>query len=90
MIEALVVSQAILIALVVALSVVILALARQIGVLHERVAPLGALMTDRAVDVGQPAPPLEVVDLAGEKLLLGGVRADGKSQLLLFVTCGSP
>jgi methylamine dehydrogenase accessory protein MauD len=89
MVEALMVSQAVLIALVVALSVVVLALARQIGVLHERLAPLGALMTDRAVAVGQPAPPLEVIDLAGDKLLLGGVRPDGKSQLLLFVapTC---
>ncbi len=89
MVEALVVSQAVLVVLVVGLGVVVLALARQIGVLHERVAPLGALMTDRAVDVGQPAPPLEVADLAGQKLLLGGMRADGKSQLLLFVapTC---
>ncbi len=89
MVEALVVSQTVLFFLLVALSAVVLALARQIGVLHERVAPLGALMTDRAVDVGQPAPPLEVTDLAGGKLLLGGVRADGKSQLLLFVapTC---
>src|SRR5919108_3391382 len=90
MVEALMVSQAVLFALVVGLSLVVLALARQIGVLHERVAPLGALMTDRAVDVGQPAPPLEVVDLAGDKLLLGGTRADGKSQLLLFVSPTCP
>jgi methylamine dehydrogenase accessory protein MauD len=89
MTEALVVSQAILLVLVLALSAVVFALARQIGVLHERVAPLGALMTDRAVAVGEAAPALEVVDLAGNQLLLGGARDDRRSQLLLFVapTC---
>jgi methylamine dehydrogenase accessory protein MauD len=89
MIEALVVSQAILLVLVLALSAVVSALARQIGVLHERVAPLGALMTDRAVAVGEAAPALEVLDLAGNKLVLGGARDDRRSQLLLFVapTC---
>ena len=46
MVEILVVSQAILLVVVLALAVVVFALARQIGVLHERVAPLGALMTD--------------------------------------------
>jgi methylamine dehydrogenase accessory protein MauD len=90
MVEALIVSQAVLVVLVVGLGMVVLALARQIGVLHERVAPLGALMTDRGVDVGQPAPPLEVSDLAGQKLRLGGVRADGRSQLLLFVSPTCP
>lgn len=89
MVQALAVSQVVLLVLVVALSAVVFALARQIGVLHERVAPLGALMTDRAIDVGQAAPPLEVLDLGGRKLVLGGAREDGKSQLLLFVapTC---
>jgi methylamine dehydrogenase accessory protein MauD len=89
MIEALVVSQAILLVVVLALCAAVFALARQIGVLHERVAPLGALMTDRAVAVGQAAPPLEVLDLVGNKLVLGGARDDRRSQLLLFVapTC---
>jgi methylamine dehydrogenase accessory protein MauD len=89
MIEALVVSQAILLVLVLALCAVVFALARQIGVLHERVAPLGALMTDRAVAIGEAAPALEVVDLAGNSLVLGGARDDRRSQLLLFVapTC---
>jgi methylamine dehydrogenase accessory protein MauD len=90
MVEALVVSQVVLLFVVLALAVVVFALARQIGVLHERVAPLGALMTDHAVDVGQAAPVLEVADLAGEKLRLGGVRADGRSQLLLFVSPTCP
>jgi methylamine dehydrogenase accessory protein MauD len=90
MVEVLVVSQAVLLLVVLALAVVVFALARQIGVLHERVAPLGALMTDHAVDVGQAAPVLEVADLAGDKLRLGGARADGRSQLLLFVSPTCP
>jgi methylamine dehydrogenase accessory protein MauD len=90
MVEALVVSQVVLLVLVAALTLVVFALARQIGVLHERVAPLGALMTDRAIDVGQPAPPLEVADLSGRKLLLGGAREDGRSQLFLFVSPSCP
>jgi methylamine dehydrogenase accessory protein MauD len=86
MVEALLVSQVVLLALVVGLAVVVLALARQIGVLHERVAPLGALMTDHAVEVGQGAPPLQVADIKGAPLVLGGAREDGRSQLLLFVS----
>jgi methylamine dehydrogenase accessory protein MauD len=90
MVEVLAVSQAVLLLVVLALVVVVFALARQIGVLHERVAPLGALMTDHAVDVGQAAPVLEVADLAGDKIRLGGARADGRSQLLLFVSPTCP
>jgi methylamine dehydrogenase accessory protein MauD len=86
MLEALLVSQVVLLLLVVGLAIVVFALARQIGVLHERVAPLGALMTDHAVEVGEGAPPLEVTDIEGEALTLGGAREDGRSQLLLFVS----
>jgi len=46
MVEALAVSQAVLLVLVVALTLLVFALARQIGVLHERVAPLGAARED--------------------------------------------
>jgi methylamine dehydrogenase accessory protein MauD len=86
MLEALLVSQVVLLALVLGLAVVVFALARQIGVLHERVAPLGALMTDHAVEVGQGAPLLQVADIKGQPLTLGGAREDGRSQLLLFVS----
>ena len=88
--EVLVVSQALLWLVVAGLTVVIFALARQIGVLHERVAPLGALVTDHAVDVGQAAPVLDASDLNGQPLRLGGRRETGKSQLLLFVSPTCP
>ena len=88
--EALAVSQVLLWILVVALSLVVLGLARQIGVLHERVAPLGALTTRTAVGIGDHAPEFDVQDLAGRKLHIGGRRADGRSQLLLFVSPTCP
>ncbi len=52
MIEALLVSQILLWILFLGVALALFALARQIGVLHERVAPLGALMMDGAVATG--------------------------------------
>lgn len=84
--DPLVVSQILSWLVILALALTVLALVRQIGVLHERVAPLGALTTRTAVGVGDAAPVLEVADLEGRKVRLGGRRADGRSQLLLFVS----
>jgi methylamine dehydrogenase accessory protein MauD len=88
--EPLVVSQIILWIVVVALALTVAALARQIGVLHERVAPLGALSTKTAVEVGQPAPQFDVIDLGGRPVHIGGHSPDGRSQLLLFVSPSCP
>ena len=44
----------------IAMVVVNLALARQIGVLYERVAPAGALMMNQTLSVGSPAPEMAV------------------------------
>jgi methylamine dehydrogenase accessory protein MauD len=90
MTEALAVSQAVLWLVVLALGATVFALARQIGVLHERVAPLGALMTDRAADVGDRAPRFELADIAGREVRLGGGGEGGRSQLLLFVSPDCP
>jgi methylamine dehydrogenase accessory protein MauD len=90
MLEALAVSQAVLWLAVLAMGAAVFALARQIGVLHERVAPLGALMTDRAADVGDKAHRFELTDIAERKVQVGGERAGGKSQLLLFVSPACP
>jgi methylamine dehydrogenase accessory protein MauD len=84
--DPLVVSQILSWIVILALSLAVLALVRQVGVLHERLAPLGALTTRTALAVGEPAPVLEATDLAGRKVHVGGRRADGRSQLLLFVS----
>jgi methylamine dehydrogenase accessory protein MauD len=70
-----------------------LALARQIGVLYERIAPAGALMMNRQLTVGQQAPEISVNTLAGEAETIGR-PVDGRSRLLFFLSpdcpvCGS-
>ena len=87
---ALAVSNAALWILLLVLAAVVLALVRQVGVLHERIAPAGALMLQRGLVVGAPAPVLEVADLEGRAHRLGAARADGRSTLLLFVSPTCP
>ena len=87
---ALAVSNIVLWVLVITLAAVVLALTRQLGVLHERIAPAGALMLNRGLRVGEAAPVLEVTDLEGRALHIGSARADGRSTLLLFVSPTCP
>ena len=88
--SALAISNLVLWVLVLVLSTVVLALARQLGVLHERIAPAGALMLNRGLTVGEPAPVLELADLDGRAHRLGSPRADGRSTLLVFVSPSCP
>lgn len=73
---------------VAALVVLVIALARQIGVLHTRLAPAGALMTSAGPKVGELAPQLELDSLTGGTLTVGG--ATGMAQLILFVSPTCP
>jgi methylamine dehydrogenase accessory protein MauD len=88
--SALAVSNVVLWVLVLALSAVVLALTRQLGVLHQRIAPAGALMLNRGLTVGEPAPVLELAALDGRELRVGLARDDGRSTLLLFVSPSCP
>jgi methylamine dehydrogenase accessory protein MauD len=88
--SALALSNAVLWLLVLLLTAVVLALVRQVGVLHERIAPAGALMLQRGLTVGEAAPVIEVADLDGRAHQLGAERADGRSTLLLFVSPSCP
>jgi methylamine dehydrogenase accessory protein MauD len=75
---------------VLALCLVVLALVRQVGVLHERIAPVGALMLAKGLKIGELAPSVPVADLTGKPVPIGGVRADGRTQLLMFVSPTCP
>src|SRR6202522_4533623 len=88
--SALAISNVVLWVVVASLLVVVLALMRQLGVLHERIAPVGALMLNRGLAVGDKAPVLDVPDLNGATMRIGESRADGKSTLLLFVSPTCP
>jgi methylamine dehydrogenase accessory protein MauD len=73
-----------------ALALIVVALARQIGVLHERIAPVGALKVDTGITVGQLAPVMVLPTLGGGTAHIGHPHADGRSQLLLFVSPDCP
>ena len=90
MTTALVVSNAVLWVLVVALAGVVAALVRQIGVLYERVAPAGALMVARGPAVGEPAPVVVASDLSSRPIELGAPRPDGRSTLVFFLSPTCP
>lgn len=77
-------------ALVIALSLVVLALARQIGVLHDRIAPTGALMLAKGLSVGQAAPIVTASDLDGGTRQIGAASADGRNTLVMFVSPTCP
>lgn len=88
MTQALVVAVAVLWVLVIALTIAVFALARQIGVLYERVAPMGALTIDDGPKVGDLAPVFNLTALDGAKVQVG---APGPySSLLFFVSPTCP
>ena len=88
--DALVVSQVVLWVAVVLLAGAVAALARQIGVLYERVAPAGALMAGRGPSVGEAAPVVHAETLAGGTQAVGGPRGDGRSTLVFFLSPTCP
>jgi methylamine dehydrogenase accessory protein MauD len=75
---------------VIGLSLALLAVVRQLGVLHERIAPVGALMLAKGLKVGEFAPTVTVQDLDGRSLTLGAVRTDERATLLMFVSPTCP
>ena len=86
--EALLVAVVVLWILVIALVVAVFALARQIGVLYERVAPMGALMMDEGPKVGDLAPVFNLTTLSGGRVQVGA--AGPHSTLVFFVSPTCP
>jgi methylamine dehydrogenase accessory protein MauD len=74
--------------IILALVIAVLALARQIGVLHTRLAPAGALMTNVGPKTGELVNEFSVEDLSGDHISIGGPRE--QSQLVLFVSPTCP
>ena len=84
------ISNVLLWVVVAALGVVIFALTRQIGILYERVAPVGALVIDKGPAVGQRPPVFELRDLADKVIKIGGIAADGRATLVFFLSSNCP
>lgn len=92
--EALIVSNLLLWVAVLALLVAVFALSRQIGILYERIAPMGALMMDNGPKVGEAAPAFELAGLSGGLVRIGQPAAGpvpaAQSTLLFFVSPTCP
>ncbi|WP_031203296.1 redoxin domain-containing protein [Mesorhizobium sp. LSJC269B00] len=86
--QALAVTVLILGLLVIALLILVLALARQVGVLFERVAPIGALITDSGPGIGDLVPQMDLTTLDGRSIAIG--VAGNRSQLFFFVSPDCP
>ena len=84
------VSVALLWVVVLVLAVLVFALARQVGVLHERVAPAGALAMNQRLAVGASAPVVKAARFGGGALTLGEPSPSGRSTLLFFVSPTCP
>ena len=90
MLTVLIVSQILSWIVILGLGLALLALARQVGVLHVRLAPAGALLSGKGPVVGEPAPVLDAVTLDGAAVAIGKPLAKGRAQLLLFVSPHCP
>lgn len=88
MISALVISNIISWVVVIAMAVVVFALARQIGVLHERIKPVGALSLGEAIKAGDIAPQFDLDSISGDTVSVGGIKE--QSTLLFFLSSTCP
>ena len=90
MTEMLLVSNVVLWVLVIVLALIVLALARQVGILHERVAPAGALQPVEGPKVGELTETMRLEDLGGKTIAIGGADAEGLATFVLFVSPTCP
>lgn len=90
MVEALVISNIVLWITVIILALLVFALTRQIGILHERVAPAGALMPTSGPKVGELSKQLSLTTIDGSPIFVGGVNESGLATFILFISPTCP
>src|ERR1700686_5909356 len=76
--------------LILVLAVMVFGLTRQIAILHERVAPMGAMISDHGPEVGEMAPTLSIKSIENEVVQIGGPSATGRTTVLMFVSPACP
>ena len=74
--------------LVAMLIIAFFALSRQVGVLFERITPVGAMMNNSGPAIGDTTPSLSVSSMHHGEMVIGGQRQG--YQLILFVAPGCP
>ena len=72
------------------MAVLIVGLFRQVGLLHERLGPVGALTLPGGPAVGAPAPVFELESLNGGIVKIGGNDPAGRSTLVFFLSPTCP
>jgi methylamine dehydrogenase accessory protein MauD len=72
---------------VIVLGLMLWALSRQVGVLFERVAPMGALVTDAGPAVGEPHRVFSLRGIQSEAVLIGGAAERPTLVFFLSPTC---
>jgi methylamine dehydrogenase accessory protein MauD len=90
MLASLIVSQILSWLVIIGLVVALLALARQVGVLHIRVAPAGALATSGGPSVGGTIGAIPARTLDGQPISIGGHAHGVPLRLLMFVSAQCP
>lgn len=73
---------------VMALGGIVWVMLRQIGVLYERIAPMGALMDSAGPAVGEPAPVFRLESLTGGEVTVGS--GGDRAQLVFFLSPTCP
>lgn len=73
---------------VLGLIVALFALSRQIGMLHERISPLGALVNDSGPKIGDVSPRFALASLNGGEVAIG--PQPGRSTLVFFLSPTCP
>ena len=90
MTAALIASNIILWVVVIVLALMVFALSRQVGILHERVAPAGALLPTTGPKVGELTRPMDITALDGASEVVGGESGNGLASLVLFISPTCP
>lgn len=71
-------------------TLVLLGMVRQVGLLHERSSPMGAMITDHGPDIGDAAPVFSLPDYFGRNFAIGGTSENGRGTLLMFTAPSCP
>jgi len=82
------ISNALLWVLMLGVIIALWALARQVGILYERIAPMGALITDAGPKLGEASPRFDLPSLSGATIAIGGEQP--RSQLIFFLSPTCP
>lgn len=72
------------------LAALMLGVIRQIGLLHERSAPLGAMMIDHGPDIGEKSPVFNLTTFDGAPIAVGRALEPGRASLLMFTGPSCP